>query len=117
MPAWMKPIPEQADDSFLACPLPFVSQGRLNRAHDSICNAYVVALRAYMHPRSQAPLVAACKAAEDALARRPGKPKGLTALEVVCWYALLREKVPTVEEAEQNREAGARLAVWQAVVG
>jgi len=115
MAATMQPIPDVRSAPCIPCPLPFVSQARLDRAHADIQGAYDAALKAFQRADRRWQLRAAQQAALDALDRQHGKPPGLTNLEVVAFYALLQEKIPALQEAEQGAEAGAHLAVWDAV--
>ncbi len=114
MSATMRPIPNVASEPPITCPLPFVSQSRLDAAHGSIENAYGAA-RAVQRTGGTAQQVR--QAALDDLGLPAHGRRGYTDLEVVAFYALLREKIPTQAEAAKDPELAVKLAVWQAVAG
>jgi hypothetical protein len=95
------------------CPLPFVSQARLEWAVNELAGAFQGAMRAYLSPKPRRPLEAAEREAADQL--QTGKARDPATLELVAYYGLLREIVPDKARAERDHWAGARLAVWRAV--
>jgi hypothetical protein len=112
--ASMRPIPDVAGAPPIECPLPYVSQARLDQAHGSIAAAYEALRNTQLRGGSWRAMQ---QVALDALVVGLLARRGFTELEVVAYYALLREKIPTQTEADKDPEAAVKLAVWQAVAG
>jgi hypothetical protein len=66
-------------------------------------------------PRQAESLFRLERRAEELLLLSINGMRGWTALEVVAWYALLKGKEPTDQEAQASREAAVKLAIWRAV--
>jgi hypothetical protein len=113
--ALIPPVPPETGNG-VECPLPFLTQARLNQAKDALAWAYKEALAAYegADGRPDQRLFAPRQEALEALNPGPHGRNDRTALEVVAYYGLLRSHVPTEAEARASADAAAKLAVWGA---